>query len=117
MVSCQVQIRGPAKGIAVTCSDLKGPAVIDAGGDIEILKEWYLNVPVNSTNKDSTTAGYNMGTGWYADALIPVTAAGGFGQPFDIPDRMNDIPRQQWQSVWIDIYVQRTSRLASTRAM
>ena len=107
MVACQVQIRGPASGVTVTCSDLKGPAVIDAARDVEILKEWYLNVTKNSTNQDSTTAGYNMGTGWYADALIPVTSTGGFGQPFDIPDRMNNIPGQRWQSIWVDIYVPR----------
>ncbi len=112
VVACQVQIRGPASGVTVTCSDLKGPGllkppVIQAGRDIEIFKEWYLNVRQNSSNKDSTTAGYSMGLGWYADALIPATAAGGFGQPFDIPDKMNNIPGQNWQSVWIDIYVPR----------
>jgi hypothetical protein len=112
MVGFQVQIRGPARGVTVTCSDLKGPgllkrAVIHANRDVDVLKEWYLHVQQNSSNKDSTTAGYNMGLGWYADALIPVTAGGGFGQPFDIPDKRNNIPDQQWQSVWIDIYVPR----------
>lgn len=112
MVACQVQIRGPARGVTVTCSDLKGSgllnrAAIRADRDIEVFKEWYLNVQQNSSNKDSTTAGYNMGLGWYADALIPVTAGDGFGQPFDIPDKRNNIPDQQWQSVWIDIYVPR----------
>ncbi len=112
VVACQVQVRGPATGVTVTCSDLKGPGllkppVIQAGRDIEVLKEWYLNVRQNSSNKDSTTAGYNMGLGWYADALIPASAGGGFGQPFDIPDKLNNIPGQNWQSVWIDIYVPR----------
>jgi hypothetical protein len=110
VVACQIQIHGPAKGVKVTCTDLKGPglikpALIEAGRDIEVLKVWYLNVKQNSSNKDSTTAGYNMGLGWYADALVPVTAGGGFGQPFDIPDKMNNIPHQQWQGIWIDIYV------------
>jgi len=110
IVACQIQIRGPATGLTVTCSDLKGrgmfgPPVIKAGRDIEIFKQWYLNVKQNSSNKDSTTAGYNMGLGWYADALIPMSAGGGFGQPFDIPDRMNNIAGQNWQGIWIDIYV------------
>jgi hypothetical protein len=110
LVAYQLQIRGPAQGVAVTCSDLRGPglfkpAVIKADRDIEVLKEWYLHVKQNSSNKDSTTAGYNMGLGWYADALVPVTAGGGFGQPFDIPDKMNNVPGQQWQSIWVDIYV------------
>lgn len=103
----QLQIRGPAKGVTVACSDLKGPGTIKAEQDIEVFKQWYLNVQQNSSNKDSTTAGYNLGKGWYADALIPVGTAGGFGQPFDIPDRANGIPNQQWQSIWIDIYVPR----------
>ncbi len=107
IVAFQLQIRGPAKGVTVTCSDFKGPAVIRAAQDIEVFKQWYINVTTNSSNQDSTTAGYNLGKGWYADALIPVSATGGFGQPFDIPDRMNNIPDQQWQGVWIDIYVPR----------
>jgi enterochelin esterase-like enzyme len=103
----QLQIRGPAQGVAVTCSDLKGPAVIRAGRDIDVFKQWYINVTTNSSNKDSTTAGYNLGKGWYADALIPVSATGGFGQPFDIPDKMNGIAGQEWQGAWVDIYVPR----------
>ena len=101
----QLQIRGPAAGVTVTASDLKGPATISAARDIEVFKQWYIDVRTNSSNKDSTTAGYNLGKGWYADALIPVASGGGFGQPFQIPDRMNAIPNQQWQGVWVDIYV------------
>lgn len=108
IVSCQVQIRGPAKNVTLVCSDLsKGSRAIHVqDGDIELFKQWYLHVPVNSTNKDSVTAGYNMGTGWYADALIPMARdSAGASQPFDIPDALNKIPNQQWQSVWVDIYV------------
>jgi len=107
VVAYQLQIPGPAKGVTVTCSDLKGPAVIRADTDIEVLKQWYLHVTQNSSNADSTTAGYNLGLGWYADALIPLDAGGGYGQPFDIPDRMNKIPGQKFQGVWVDIYVPR----------
>jgi hypothetical protein len=107
IVAAQLQIRGPAKGVAVTCSDLKGPAVIRAATDIEVFKQWYVRVETNSSNEDSTTAGYNLGKGWYADALIPAAAKGDFGLPFDIPDKLNAISGQQWQGVWIDIYVPR----------
>lgn len=107
IVAFQVQIRGPATGVSVTASDLRGPAVIRAASDIDVFKQWYIHVATNSSNKDSTTAGYNLGKGWYADALIPVTATSGFGQPFDIPDKMNGIAAQQWQGVWIDIHVPR----------
>jgi hypothetical protein len=108
-VSFQLQIRGPAKGVEVTCSDLKGPGIIRAGDDIEIFKQWYLRVNTNSSNRDSTTAGYNLGKGWYADALIPASAKGGFGFPFDIPDKGNAIEGQQWQGIWVDIYIPRTA--------
>lgn len=107
IVAYQLQIRGPLKGLQVTCSDLKGPATIQAARDIEVLRQWYSNVQENSSSQDSTTAGYNLGKGWYPDALIPVSAGDGFGQPFDIPDKGNNIPNQQWQGIWIDIYVPR----------
>ena len=29
--------------------------------------------------------------------------------PFDIPDRLNAIPTQQWQAIWVDIYVPKTA--------
>ena len=110
VVAYQLQIRGPATGVTVTASDLKGPGVIHAAGDIEILKQWYIDVRTVSSNVDSTTAGFNLGKGWYPDALIPVTSGGSFGQPFDIPDRANAIPGQQWQGIWVDIYVPRDAR-------
>jgi Domain of unknown function (DUF4091) len=107
MAAFQLQIRGPAEGVTVSVSDLAGPAVIQASRDIEIFKQWYIDVRTNSSKQDSTTAGYNLGKGWYADALIPVSAGGGFGQPFNIPDTLNRIAGQKWQGVWIDIYVPR----------
>ena len=102
MVSYQLQIRGPARKVTVTHSDLAGPGVIRAA-DVELFEQWYLNVKVNSSNKDSTTAGYNLGKGWYADALIPLSTVGSFS----IPDTANAIPGQQWQGVWVDVYVPR----------
>ena len=97
-VAYQLQIRGPAEGVSVTHSAMKGPAVLR---DIEVFKQWYIDVRTNSSNQDSTTAGYNLGKGWYPDALVP--AAG----TFDIPDKTNAVQGQQWQGVWIDIYVPR----------
>jgi hypothetical protein len=105
VVAYQLQIRGPASNVRVTCSDLRGPGVIRADQDIEVFKQWYVNVTENSSNQDSTTAGYNLGRGWYADALIPVDSGGGYGQPFDIPDRLNNVGGQRWQGIWVDIYV------------
>ena len=107
VVAYQLQIAGPAWGVSVDCSDLVGPATIHAVQDIDMLKQWYTNVEENSSNEDSTTAAWHLGTGWYADALIPVDSGQGCGQPFNIPDALNEIPDQQWQGVWIDIYVPR----------
>ena len=107
VVACQLAIPGPASGITVECSDLTGPAVIEARVDIEVAKQWYLHVAENSTNQDSTTAAWHQGQGWYADALIPVETSGAHGQPFDIPDRDNQVADQQWQGMWIDIYIPR----------
>jgi len=107
VVACQLAIPGPASGVVIECSDLTGPAVIDAITDIEIAKQWYLNVAQNSSSQDSTTAGWHMGPGWYADALIPVETSGAYGQPFDIPDRNNSVIGQRWQGIWIDVYIPR----------
>ncbi|MFN7998523.1 MAG: DUF6067 family protein [Bryobacteraceae bacterium] len=106
-VAYQILVQGPAEGVAVSASDLRGPAVIRAARDIEVFKQWYVDVETNSSNKDSTTAGYNLGKGWFADALVPVASGGGFGQPFSIPDKNNRVPGQAWQGLWIDIYVPR----------
>src|SRR5436305_4342630 len=61
IVAYQLQIRGPAEGVTVSASDLRGPAVIRSSGDIEGLKRWYIDVKTNSSNRDSTTAGYDLG--------------------------------------------------------
>jgi len=107
VVAYQLQIRAPARKLTVRCGDLTGPGLIRTDEDISVFKQWYLNVTRNSTNKDSTTAAYNLGRGWYADALVPIDSGGGYGQPFDVPDRRNLILGQQWQGLWIDIYVPR----------
>jgi hypothetical protein len=107
IVAYQLLIQGPAKDVSVTCGNLKGPATISAGRDIEVFKQWYIDVSTNSSNRDSTTAGYNLGQGWYADALIPAGAGGGFGQPFQIPDALNGVADQRWQGVWVDVHVPR----------
>ncbi|MCX6621196.1 MAG: DUF4091 domain-containing protein [Acidobacteria bacterium] len=100
LVAYQLQVRGPARNVKVIHGDLQGPGLIRSSVDVEIFQQWYLNVKVNSSNKYSATAGYNLGKGWYADALIPMNATAAF----DIPDQNNAIPGQQWQGVWVDIY-------------
>jgi hypothetical protein len=107
VVAYQLQIAGPARDVSVACSDLVGPATIRAEMDIEVLRQWYTDVTENSTSQGSTTAAWHLGTGWYADALIPLDSGECSGQTFHIPDRENAVPGQRWQGIWIDIYVAR----------
>ena len=67
------------------------PAVFRQSGAVELYREWF--VP-----DDKQTA---EPRGWYADALVPLTA------PFSIPARDNGVPGQTVQPVFVDIYIPR----------
>jgi hypothetical protein len=95
--------------VNVTASPLIGPggATIPEA-NISLFKEWYVNVDRR------TSQNYSLGPGWYPDALIPTSHYTGrlfpksYVLPFDIPDLMNNIGRdQQNQAVWFDVYVPR----------
>ena len=91
----------------MTAGDLIGPGGARIGGrNIDLYKEWYVNVSKRSAEN------YSLGTGWYADALIPISHWSGklfpssYVMPFDIPDLMNNISREQRNhAIWMDIYV------------
>ncbi|MEW6754615.1 MAG: hypothetical protein AB1505_27075, partial [Candidatus Latescibacterota bacterium] len=105
VVAFQLQVRGPARGVSVTCSDLTGPGgAIRAAQDVAVFKQWYTHVAENSTSQGSTTAAWHQGPGWYPDALVPVSSGEGGGQPFDIPDQVNEVDGQRWQALWVDVY-------------
>ncbi len=73
-----------------------------SGKSIQTFKEWYLPVRRPSTGYEASS----LGMGWYADALLPkrkTNLATGF--PFSIPDLYNNIPHQQNQAIWFDIFV------------
>ena len=95
--------------IQVSLSDLTGPGGVRLGDrNIDLYKEWYVNVTKRSAEN------YSLGTGWYADALIPISHWSGrlfprsYVMPFDIPDLMNNISlKQRNHAIWFDIYVPR----------
>ena len=74
--------------------------------NIDLFKEWYVDI------KKRSEQNYSLGTGWYADGLIPCLHWSGnlfpnsFILPFDIPDLLNNISlKQKSQALWVDIYV------------
>ncbi|MCB1021622.1 MAG: DUF4091 domain-containing protein [Acidobacteria bacterium] len=88
--------------------DVALPALVHASGariegrNLALFQEWYVHVRRPSTGYEATS----LGAGWYPDALMPKRRAGLHpGFPFSIPDRYNNIPDQQNQAVWVDVYV------------
>lgn len=118
----QIESQTPLKDISVAISDLQGPASFPANGNIELFKQWYIEVNKPS-HGDSSPVGFDtLGPGWYPDPLIP-TGHGirrDFSMPFDLPDRANGVPAQKVQGVWLDVYIprdQKTGTYAGTIAV
>jgi hypothetical protein len=73
-----------------------------AARDIQIFKEWYVQVRRPSTGYEKSS----LGPAWYADALMPKRRSGLWsGFPFSIPDLHNNIPDQKNHGIWFDIFV------------
>ena len=93
----------PVTGIDIDDIELKHESgVVLSGRNVQILKEWYVEVRRASTGYEGTS----LGPAWYPDALMPKRAArlrSGF--PFSIPDLYNNIPSQRNHGVWLDIYI------------
>jgi len=78
---------GPLKGVKVTPGVLAGPAgATIGGGEIELFKNWY------ARNRDGK---------WQPAYCIPLR----HGEAFDIPDPKRNLPGQQNQTVYVDIYI------------
>jgi hypothetical protein len=94
--------------IRVSVSDLresKTKTVIPSKSHIEIFREWYVQITRKTTDETTASAGHTLGLGWYPDALVPISSGAGYGQPFQIPDRLNKVPGQKNQAFWIDVYI------------
>jgi hypothetical protein len=71
--------------------------------NIELFREWFVDVQVPSSGYEKTT----LGKGWYPDALIPIfpeKCKGYHTPPFYIPDFTNRLPNQKAAVIWVDIY-------------
>lgn len=77
----------PLRSIRVLPKELKGPGKITIGdGEIELFKNWY------AKNRDET---------WQPSYCIPIKS----GTPFEIPDPKRKLPKQQNQTVYVDVYI------------
>lgn len=108
----QIESQTPLKDISVAISDLQGPAPFPAKSNIELFKEWYIEVKKPSYG-DSSPVGFDtLGLGSYPDPLVPIGHGirRDFSMPFDLPDRANGVPAQKVQGVWLDIYIPRNQK-------
>jgi hypothetical protein len=74
--------------------------------NVDLFREWYVHV------KNPTKESYTLGTGWYADGLLPCSRWTGnlyphtYVMPFDLPDPLNNVGKEQKsQAMWVDVYV------------
>ena len=81
------------KDVKVQVSDLKGAqgATISASKNIQLFREWYLNVDEKSNR-------------WLPDACIPLSATEPFADSFNIPSDPVGATQKN-QAVWVDVYV------------
>jgi hypothetical protein len=93
--------------VKVTPAELAGPngAKISLE-NVDLFREWYVHV------KNPTKESYTLGTGWYADGLLPCSRWTGnlyphtYVMPFDLPDPLNNVGKEQKsQAMWVDVYV------------
>ncbi len=97
----------PLDNVNVSVTDWTGPNGVRLPKETaSLFKEWYVNVTKRSAQS------FSLGTGWYPDALIPLTKWTGrlFPRsslmPFSIPDPLNNLgPQQRNQAIWVDVYV------------
>ena len=81
--------------------------------NMDLFREWYVHV------RNPTKESYTLGPGWYADGLLPCLRWSGnlyphtYVMPFDIPDPLNNVGREQKsQALWVDIYVPKSRQAA-----
>ena len=100
--SLQVVVRAPAgglKNVSVAISDLAGAHDRISRANLALYREHYVRIERGSPDRGGTNR--PLGPGWFADALIPFTAAGTRALravPFDLAQSSN-------QPVWIDVFV------------
>jgi Domain of unknown function (DUF4091)/Family of unknown function (DUF6067) len=99
-------------GIQVLVGDLrhsKTKNTIPSRSHIEVFREWYVEIKKKTTDETTASAGHTLGLGWYPDALVPIHSGSGYGQPFQVPDKLNPVPGEKSQAFWVDIYVPKSA--------
>jgi hypothetical protein len=99
--------------IRVLVSDLRHSnkkTLIPSLSHVEVFRENYVQVTRKTSDETTASAGHTLGLGWYPDALIPIHSGGGYGQPFQVPDRLNAVPGQKNQAFWVDVYVPKSAQ-------
>lgn len=100
--------------VKVAPAELTGPNGAKIGlENVDLFREWYVHV--TNPAKES----YTLGSGWYADGLLPCLRWSGnlyphtYVMPFDVPDPLNNVGEEQKsQTLWVDIYVPKSRRVA-----
>ncbi|HUU26787.1 MAG TPA: glycoside hydrolase domain-containing protein [archaeon] len=92
----------PLTGIKLSRLELSGPARLSPGRDVQIYKEWYIQV-----RRPSRNYAFPLGLGWYPDVLIPLESLSKstLGAELSVPDPGNGVPGQRAQSFWVEIYI------------
>jgi hypothetical protein len=93
--------------VSLALGELAGPSGVRIpSANVDLFREWYLFV------KNPSSQSYTLGSGWYADGLLPCLRWTGnlyphaLVMPFDLPDPLNNVgARQTSQAMWVDIYV------------
>ncbi|MEH1968337.1 DUF4091 domain-containing protein [Nostoc sp.] len=111
----QIGIRAPNNGLTnvnVSVSDLSGPNnQLISNKNITLYREHYVHVTHSSPNEKGSS-NPPLGTGWYADGLIPfvnpenqadIKGAELDAVPFNLKARNN-------QPIWVDIFVPRDAQ-------
>lgn len=101
VVALQVILKKQAPkltNVRVSVSDLSsaGGRKIEAAANAQTFRLWYVSA------RGSRRTGRSS---WYAAPCLPLKKP--FEEGFDIPAADNKVPGQQYQSVWVDLYVPR----------
>ena len=99
-------------GIQVSVDNLSGKSGrIKAEDNIEIFRVWYLDVV---PRQEELTGPWEMivdkghKAAWHGDACLPLDAP--YETKFNLPTLDNMGDSQNWQSVWVDVYVPQNTR-------
>ncbi len=103
----------PLTGVRVSAGDLSGPggAKIAAEPNVRSFRVWYVDTGLLTPRGYRPAGSPPAARGkriWHGDACLPLEAP--FDRAFSVPSPDNRIDSQQYQAVWVDVYVPRGTR-------